>query len=182
MWSVKERSTRKCNYFTSEYFGAFSRPVSNLNLPHPLNNPVTRNTIFSGTFLQIRHKRLMIQPTHSQHSEHDVTQMSILLHRYFFFLMPPHVHTNFRGPPFWLWRNCNRLLILGRPWGAVALSRWCEGWYTGRWGARWGLKTRSTNYSDRGHHEDPPPTRKIPMVEPGIEPGTSWLAVRNSDH
>ena len=27
-----------------------------------------------------------------------------------------------------------------------------------------------------------PPTRKIPMVEPGIEPGTSWLVVRSSDH
>jgi hypothetical protein len=23
---------------------------------------------------------------------------------------------------------------------------------------------------------------KIPMVEPGIEPGTSWLLVRNADH
>ena len=27
-----------------------------------------------------------------------------------------------------------------------------------------------------------PPTRKIPMVEPGIEPGTSCLVVRSSDH
>ena len=34
---------------------------------------------------------------------------------FFFFLMPPHVHTNFRGPPSWLWRKCNRLLSLGRP-------------------------------------------------------------------
>ena len=48
-------------------------------------------------------------------------------------LMPPHVHTNFRGPPSWLWRKCNRLLMLGRPWGAVTLSRRCEGWYLGRW-------------------------------------------------
>jgi hypothetical protein len=32
------------------------------------------------------------------------------------------------------------------------------------------------------NHGDPPPTRKIPMVEPGIEPGTSWLVVRSSDH
>jgi hypothetical protein len=23
---------------------------------------------------------------------------------------------------------------------------------------------------------------KIPIVEPGIEPGTSWLVVRNADH
>ena len=96
--------------------------------------------------------------------------------------MPPHVPTNFRGPPSWLWRKCNRLLRLGRRWGAVTLSRWCEGWYIGRWGARRGLKSRSTNYPDHGHHGDPPPTRKIPMVEPGIEPGTSWLVVRSSDH
>ena len=99
-----------------------------------------------------------------------------------FFLMPPHVYTNFRGPPSWLWRKCNRLLGLGRPWGAVTLSRWYEGWYIGRWGARRGLKSRSTNYPDNGHHGDPPPTRKIPMVEPGIEPGTTWLVVRSSDH
>ena len=40
---------------------------------------------------------------------------------------------------------------------------------------KWGfdLKSNSTNYSDHGHHGDPTPTRKIPMVEPGIEPGTS---------
>jgi hypothetical protein len=49
---------------------------------------------------------------------------------------------------------------------------------------KWGfnLKTKSTNCPDHGHHVDPPPTRKIPMVEPGIEPGTSWLVVRSSDH
>jgi hypothetical protein len=44
------------------------------------------------------------------------------------------------------------------------------------------LKSKSTNYPDHGHHGDPPPSRKIPMVEPGIEPGTSWLVVRSSDH
>ena len=95
--------------------------------------------------------------------------------------MPPHVHTNFRGPPSWLWRKCNQLLRLGRPWGAVTLSRWCERWYIERWGARRGLKSRSNNYPDHGHHGDPPPTRKIPIVEPGIEPGSSWLVVRSSD-
>ena len=52
----------------------------------------------------------------------------------------------------------------------------------GRWGARRGLKSKSTNYPDHGHHGDPPPTRKIPMVEPGIEPRTSWLVVRSTDH
>jgi hypothetical protein len=44
------------------------------------------------------------------------------------------------------------------------------------------LKTKSTNYPDHGHHGDPPPSRKIPMAKPGIEPGTSWLVVRSSDH
>ena len=34
-----------------------------------------------------------------------------------------------RGPPSWAWQKCNRLLSLGRPWGAVTLSRWCEWWY-----------------------------------------------------
>jgi hypothetical protein len=33
------------------------------------------------------------------------------------------------GLPSWLWRKCNQLLRLGRPWGAVTLSRLCEGWY-----------------------------------------------------
>ena len=51
----------------------------------------------------------------------------------FFFLMPPHVHANFCGPPSWLWRNCNRLLSLGRPWGAVTLSRWCFSWLSVGW-------------------------------------------------
>jgi hypothetical protein len=44
------------------------------------------------------------------------------------------------------------------------------------------LKSKSTNYPDHGHHGDPSPSRKIPMVEPGIETGTSWLVVRSSDH
>jgi len=34
-----------------------------------------------------------------------------------------------RGPPSWSWQKRNRLLSLGRPWGAVTLSRWCEWWY-----------------------------------------------------
>jgi len=33
-----------------------------------------------------------------------------------------------RGTPFWAWQECNRLLRLGRPWGAVTLYRWCEWW------------------------------------------------------
>ena len=46
----------------------------------------------------------------------------------------------------------------------------------------WALKSKSTNYSEQGHHGDLPLPGKIRMVEPGIEPGTSWLVVRNLDH
>jgi hypothetical protein len=38
------------------------------------------------------------------------------------------------------------------------------------------------NYSDHGHNGNLPPQEKIPMVDAGIEPGTSWSVVRNSDH
>ena len=46
----------------------------------------------------------------------------------------------------------------------------------------WALKSISTNYPDHGHHGDFPLPGKIPMVEPGIEPGTAWLVVRKLDH
>jgi hypothetical protein len=58
---------------------------------------------------------------------------------------PPNATTcplRLRGlPPPWLWLKCNRLLKLGRPVGAVTLSRW-EWWWNERWvwGARGGLK------------------------------------------
>jgi hypothetical protein len=35
------------------------------------------------------------------------------------------------------------------------------------------LNLSSTNYPDRGNHEDLPLQEKIPMAETGIEPGTS---------
>ena len=46
----------------------------------------------------------------------------------------------------------------------------------------WALKSKSTNYPDHGHHGHFPLPGKMPMVEPGIEPRTSWLVVRNLDH
>ena len=36
----------------------------------------------------------------------------------------------------------------------------------------WVLKSKSTNYPDHGHHGHLPLPGKIPMVEPGVEPGT----------
>jgi hypothetical protein len=38
------------------------------------------------------------------------------------------------------------------------------------------------NYPDHGHHGNLPLQGKIPMVEPGIESGTSSLVVGNSDY
>ena len=42
--------------------------------------------------------------------------------------------------------------------------------------------TKATNYPDHGHHGNLSLQGKIPMVEPGIEPGTSWLVGRYPDH
>jgi hypothetical protein len=44
------------------------------------------------------------------------------------------------------------------------------------------LYLNSTGYPDDGHYGDLPLQGKIPTAEPGIEPGTSWLVVRSSDH
>jgi hypothetical protein len=43
--------------------------------------------------------------------------------------LPPHVPYGLRGLPSRLWPKCNRLLRLGRSWGAVTLSRWSGWWY-----------------------------------------------------
>ena len=56
------------------------------------------------------------------------TQLYKSVNIYFF----PNASTcpcGLRGLPSWVWQKCNRLLRLGRPWGAVTLSRWCEWWY-----------------------------------------------------
>jgi hypothetical protein len=44
------------------------------------------------------------------------------------------------------------------------------------------LNLNSTGYPDHGRYGDLPMQGKIPTAEPGIEPGTSWLVVRSSDH
>jgi len=69
--------------------------------------------------------------------------------------------TSWSPPLSRLWLKCNRLLKLGRPVGAVRLSRW-EWWWDERWiwGARGGLNLISTNYSDHGHHGRLPFSRK----------------------
>jgi hypothetical protein len=92
--------------------------------------------------------------------------------------MPPHVRRRLHGLPSRLWPKCIRdshearlrcpdevdgdIYKHGVPGGALNLN--------------------STNYPDHGHHGNPPYQGKIPMVEPGIEPGTSCLVVRNAGH
>ena len=56
--------------------------------------------------------------------------------------MPPHDLYGLRGPPCWAWQEWNRLLRLGRPWGAVTLSRWCVSGDRGGFSARRGLKPK----------------------------------------
>ena len=47
-----------------------------------------------------------------------------------------------RGSASWAWQKCNRLLKLGRPWGAVKLSRWCVSGDRGGCSARKDLKPK----------------------------------------
>ena len=44
------------------------------------------------------------------------------------------------------------------------------------------LNLKTTNLPRPWSPRESSPSRKIPTVEPGIEPGTSWLVVRDSDH
>jgi hypothetical protein len=44
------------------------------------------------------------------------------------------------------------------------------------------LNLNSTGYPDHGRYGDLPLQGKISTAERGIEPGTSWLVVRSSDH
>jgi len=48
---------------------------------------------------------------------------------FIFFSNAPTCRCGLRGLPSWAWQKCNRLLRLGRPWGAITLSRWCQWWY-----------------------------------------------------
>ena len=64
----------------------------------------------------------------------------LYIYIYIFFLQYHHMSSQTSwSPPTGLWLKCNRLLRLGRPVGAVTLSRW-EWWWNERWiwGARGG--------------------------------------------
>jgi hypothetical protein len=117
-----------------------------------------------------------------------------------------HNHHLFTKLGFWSWRFLfvDSQLVNSNQSIRYSMS-WCVGWLTivvrspparrslswiqsfvdwfmapRKWG--FNRKTKSTNYPDHGHHGEPPPSRKIPVVEPGIELGTSWLVFRSSDH
>ena len=95
---------------------------------------------------------------------------------------PPHVLMIFRGfPPgrgdsvadFWGWDAHEALLRCPDDVSGDIQEDEIPG------GA---LKPKSANYPDLGHHGNLSLQGKLPMVEPGIEPGTSWLVVRDSGH
>ena len=44
------------------------------------------------------------------------------------------------------------------------------------------LNLNSTNLPRPWSPRESSPSRKIPTVEPGIEPGTSWLEVKDCEH
>jgi hypothetical protein len=84
--------------------------------------------------------------------------------------MPPHVPYGLRGLPFRLWPKCNRLLSLRRPWGAVSCpDEWMVKYeYEIPGGA---LNLSSTKLPRPWSPWETSPSRKNPIVEPGIEPG-----------
>jgi hypothetical protein len=96
----------------------------------------------------------------------------------FFFPVPPHVHIDFVvSPPrcgrsvtdFWVHRAQLRCLD--------DVSDKYE-----REGPEGALNLNSTGYPDHDRYGDLPLQGKIPTTWPGIEPGTSWLVVRSSEH
>ena len=101
----------------------------------------------------------------------------------YFFLQCHHMFVmNFRGfPP-----GCGDSVADFWGWDAHEARLRCPDDVSGDMqqddNTRRGLKPKSTNYPDRGHHGNLSLHGKIPMVEPGIEPGTSWLVVRDPDH
>jgi hypothetical protein len=78
--------------------------------------------------------------------------------------MPLHAPYGLRGLPSRLWPKCNRLLRLGRPWGAVALSDEVDG---DIWSTRMGLNLRSTKLPRPWSPWKSSPSRKNPHCRTG---------------
>ena len=92
-------------------------------------------------------------------------------------ILPHVIFSGLRGPPSWAWQECNRILRLGHPWGAVTLSRWCVWVVIEVDGVPGGaLNLNYTNLPRLWSPWESSSSRKIPTVEPGIEPGTLWFS------
>jgi hypothetical protein len=86
-----------------------------------------------------------------------------------------------RGPP----PGCGRSVTDFWGWGAHRAQLRCPDYVSDMYGR--GVPGRvlnlgSTSYPDHGGCGDLPLQGKIPRTEPRIEPVTSWLVVRSSDH
>jgi hypothetical protein len=93
----------------------------------------------------------------------------------------PVVFIDFMVPPPGCGRNVTDLSV----WGAHGAQLRCPDEVSDMYeravpgGA---VNINYTGYPDHGRYGDLPLQGKIPMAESGIEPGTSWLVVRSSDH
>jgi hypothetical protein len=100
----------------------------------------------------------------------------------FFPPIPPYVHIDFVVPP----PGCSRSVTDFWGWGAHRAQLRCPDDVSDdmceREAPGGALNLSSTSYPDHGRCGDLTLQGKIPTAEPGIEPGTSWLVVRRSDH
>ena len=96
--------------------------------------------------------------------------------------MPPHVFMNFRG----FSAGCGDSVADFWGWDAHEARLRCPDDVSGDMqedeipGRALSLNLLTTQTMVT--HENLSLQGKIPMVEPGIEPGTSWLVVRDPDH
>jgi hypothetical protein len=100
----------------------------------------------------------------------------------FLFPMLPRVHIDFLGPP----PGCGRSVTDFWVWGVHRAQLCCPDYVSDDMCERGvpggALNLNYTGYPDHGRYGDLHLQGKIPTAEPGIEPGTSSLVVRSSDH
>jgi hypothetical protein len=75
--------------------------------------------------------------------------------------------------PIFYFNQCHDMsvidfVVVGRPWGAVTLSRWSWWWYSiWIWSTRGSLNLNCTNHPDHGHRGNPPQSGKNPHGRAG---------------